>query len=113
MPYCPECRYEYRDGIARCADCDAPLVETLPARSDRMHRPLRLIELYSGPSPEVRILEEALRQEGIPSLVRPVEPLVALVGKLVPAMFSQLLISVEDYEEQRRVIDDCLQFVGR
>ena len=78
-----------------------------------MLRPLRLIELYCGSSPEVRILEEALRQEGIPSLVRPVEPLVALVGKLVPAMFSQLLIAVEDYEEQRRVIDDCLQFVGR
>src|SRR5713226_9516756 len=113
MPYCPECRYEYRDGVTRCADCDALLVEALPSRSDRMLRPLRLIELHCGPSPEVRILEEALRQEGIPSLVRPVEPLVALVGKLVPAMFSQLLIAVEDYEEQRRVIDDCLQFVGR
>ena len=109
MPYCPECHYEYRAGVAECPDCDVKLVEALPSPSNR---PLRLIELYRGRSPEVRILEEALRQEGIPSLVRPVEPLAALVGDLVPAMFSQLLISADDYEERRPVIEDCLQFVG-
>jgi hypothetical protein len=110
MPFCPDCRYEYQDGVSECPDCDAALVEALPSRE---HRPLRLMELYRGRSPEVRILEEALRQEGIPSLVRPVEPLVGLVGDLVPAMFSQLLISSDVYEEHQRVIDDCLQFVGR
>jgi hypothetical protein len=109
MPYCPECRYEYRAGITRCSDCEMPLVEKLPSRRDR---PLRLIELYRGLSPEVHILEEALRQEGIPSLVRAVGPLLALVGDLVPPMFSQLLISADDYEQHRHIIDDCLQFVG-
>ena len=110
MPYCPECRYEYQAGVSECPDCSQFLVEALPTRGDR---PLRLIEIFRGRSPEVRILEEALREEGIPSLVRPVEPLVALVGDLVPAMFSQLLVSVEQYEEHRPLIDDCLQFVGR
>jgi hypothetical protein len=109
MPYCPECRYEYRAGIIRCSDCDMPLVEKLPSSRDR---PLRLIELYRGLTPEVHILEEALRQEGIPSLVRAVGPLVGLVGDLVPPMFSQLLISADDYEQHRYIIDDCLQFVG-
>jgi hypothetical protein len=112
MPYCPDCLYEYRTGLTECPDCHELLVSELPPRGDRPLRPLRLIELYRGRSPEVRILEEALRQEGIPSLVRPVEPLAALVGDLVPPMFSQLLISAEDYEERRPVIDDCLQFVG-
>lgn len=110
MPFCPECHYEHRAGICRCPDCDVLLIEALPARGTRA---LRLIELHCGLSPEVRILEEALRQEGIPSLVRPAEPLVALVGDLVPAMFSQLLISADDYEQLRPTIDDCLQFVGR
>lgn len=112
MPYCPECQYEYRAGIAECPDCCEPLVEALPAGRERASRPLRLVELYRGRSPEVRILEEALRQEGIPSLVRPVEPLAALVGDLVPPMFSQILISADDYEERRREVEDCLQFVG-
>ena len=110
MPYCPECRYEYQKTASECPDCAAPLVEALP---DRGERPLRLIELYRGRTPEVRILEEALRQEGIPSMVRPVEPLAGIVGDLLQAMFSQILISADDYEEHRRLIDDCLQFVGQ
>lgn len=29
MPWCPVCKNEYREGITRCADCDAALVESL------------------------------------------------------------------------------------
>jgi hypothetical protein len=110
MPYCPDCRYEYQDGVSECPDCDAALVEALPSRE---RRPLRLIELFRGRSPEVRILEEALRQEGIPSLVRPIEPSLGLIGDVAPAVASRLLISMEIYERHQPVIDDCLQFVGR
>jgi hypothetical protein len=110
MPYCPDCRYEYQTTVSECPDCAAALVEALP---DRGGRPLRLMELYRGRTPEVQILEEALRQEGIPSLVRPVQPLEGIVGDVALAMFSQLLISADDYEEHRELIDDCLQFVGQ
>src|SRR4051794_28513267 len=110
MPYCPDCRYEYRAGIPECPDCNTRLVEALPSNG---HRPLRLVEVHRGRSPEVRILEEALRQEGIPSLVRPIEPLATLVGDPALSMYSQLLVSTEHYSEHRGLIDDCLQFVGR
>ena len=28
--FCPECSAEYRDGFARCSDCNVPLVSALP-----------------------------------------------------------------------------------
>ena len=31
MPFCPKCRSEYRSGIATCAHCEVPLVESLDA----------------------------------------------------------------------------------
>ena len=30
MPFCPNCRYEYRRGIETCSDCGAQLVDKLP-----------------------------------------------------------------------------------
>src|ERR1051326_8873996 len=103
MPYCPDCRYEYRAGIPECPDCNAGLVDRLPANG---HQPLRLVEVHRGRSPEVQILESALRHEGIPCLVRPVEPLAALVGDVALSMYSQLLVSAEHYEEFRDRIED-------
>lgn len=32
--WCPKCKAQYRDGIAICADCGAPLVEALPVEVD-------------------------------------------------------------------------------
>lgn len=30
MPFCPECKYEYRPDIETCPDCDVKLVDELP-----------------------------------------------------------------------------------
>jgi hypothetical protein len=30
MPYCPKCKYEYRQGIEYCPDCNERLVYSLP-----------------------------------------------------------------------------------
>lgn len=32
--WCPKCKAEYRDGIAVCAECNTPLVESLPIEVD-------------------------------------------------------------------------------
>ena len=33
MPYCPNCKTEYRDGFKKCADCDIELVAELPIQA--------------------------------------------------------------------------------
>ena len=40
MPFCPNCRDEYRPGIVNCADCHTPLVDELPDR----YVPPRLVD---------------------------------------------------------------------
>jgi len=30
MPYCPNCKNEYIQGVAKCADCGTDLVENIP-----------------------------------------------------------------------------------
>ena len=30
MPWCPECKEEYREGVTNCAECGCELVDTLP-----------------------------------------------------------------------------------
>ena len=35
MPWCPECRSEYRDGFFRCADCGARLTNVCPPEKEK------------------------------------------------------------------------------
>jgi hypothetical protein len=109
MPYCPRCRYEYQEGTARCADCGAALVAFLP----ETWRRVKLVELYTGRSLETRMLQETLRQHGIPSLVRAAEPLRGIIGDAALPMFEQLLVAAEDLEARRQEIDECLDFVRK
>lgn len=74
MPFCPNCRDEYDEGYAVCADCGASLVETLPeepkdtppdwdSAMDRI-----FLTSTSGPE-ESAMLSDLLQQNGIRSLV--------------------------------------------
>jgi len=70
MPFCPNCRFEYKEGIEVCPDCGTDLVEELPEEAG----PLETVEfvlLKDLPSRlYAEMLKGALEKEGIACVVK-------------------------------------------
>jgi uncharacterized Zn finger protein (UPF0148 family) len=68
MPFCPNCRFEYKEGMTKCPDCGASLVDKLQEESPQgiNYVPLRTLpsRLYA------QMLQESLKKEGIPSVIK-------------------------------------------
>ena len=60
MPFCPICRYEYREGIEVCPDCDAKLVPKL--EPEHISRSLK--KAYTTNSPAMaEMIQEMLEED--------------------------------------------------
>jgi hypothetical protein len=69
MPYCPNCRFEYKEGLSKCPDCGADLVDQLP-EEEPLENP-NFVPLRNLPSRMyAQMLQEALKSEGIPSMIK-------------------------------------------
>jgi membrane protease YdiL (CAAX protease family) len=64
VPYCPQCRSEYRSGWGRCEDCDLDLVETRPERPP----PENWTEVFRGSAARANAVCGALEAAGIETL---------------------------------------------
>ena len=71
MPWCPECKAEYREGFTRCSDCKADLVEKLdpakPEEKDKKREEWAFLATIEDDR-EIDIIESLLRSYGIPLL---------------------------------------------
>ncbi len=72
MPFCPNCKCEYRPGFVQCSDCDVELVETLSEENEQLNRgKLDLVMLASFPGPvEGQMFQELLESNGIDSMLQ-------------------------------------------
>ena len=69
MPYCPNCRYEYKESIKKCPDCGASLVDKL--KEEESPQNINYVPLRSLPSRlYAEMVQEALKKEGIPSIIK-------------------------------------------
>jgi hypothetical protein len=65
--FCPQCHDEYRDGIARCADCDVALVPEIHAVPEHLSN---LLPLAEEKSPElVAELIDRLEKANVPYVI--------------------------------------------
>jgi hypothetical protein len=75
VPFCPQCREEYRPGFARCADCDVDLVDALPEEpkpeEPRIREHLRALKRVFATSSmaEAEVVRILLRDHGIEAVV--------------------------------------------
>lgn len=67
MPFCPQCRYEYIEGIQECPDCRIGLVAELPAgpAAPPLEGAVHLVTIYSTYDPfEADLVQGRLRGAG-------------------------------------------------
>lgn len=63
--FCPQCRTEYREGFASCADCRVPLVDTLPPEPTLEY--VQLVTVFStGHEGLIALARSILDGAGIP-----------------------------------------------
>ncbi len=73
MPFCPNCKCEYRPGFDIYTECETELVESLSEDDDeqRNRGKLNLVMLASFPDPmQARMFQELLESNGIESIMQ-------------------------------------------
>ena len=70
MPYCPKCHTEYLPGNTRCSDCDIELVDSLPPEEDFDVDTKTVLLCQVNDLSIAGIIEETLKEKGIPCLVK-------------------------------------------
>jgi hypothetical protein len=98
--YCPQCHTEYEPGFTRCADCDAELVEVMPAaKPARRDSTDRLVTVFSTRDPGLAAVAESLLQSA--------DIRFSVSGMLLPypgAFPVDLQVLAGDADEARRIL---------
>lgn len=104
MPFCPECRAEYRAEIRRCPDCDVDLVDSPPQEPEANDaQGLELVELASFPNyPEAEMIQEVLESNGIRTVLRGEADPIGVASGATP---TTLLVEQRDSARAREIYD--------
>jgi hypothetical protein len=111
MPYCPNCRYEYREGVEKCLDCNMKLVDQLPPKPDAGTIDEEFVPIFSArDNEEAEVVKGVLKDAGI-EVIEQAEPsdwrLPGVYG--IPGGPEFLTVPASRAEEARRVIDEALK----
>lgn len=110
MPYCPDCRYEYKHGIEHCPDCGAKLVDELKEENIESidYVPFRSLpsRLYA------EMLKQALENEGIPAIIKGDDVAITLgsYGTTSPVEVT-IWVREKDLERTEQIANQMLDHI--
>ncbi len=105
MPYCPNCSYEYVEGIEVCPECGAQLRPGEPPEEAVPADYVRLITL-SDPSAAL-VFRGTLNEAGIPVIVQthgPTTGLLAVTADDITEDYAVLFVPADRLEEAQRLV---------
>ena len=111
MPFCPNCRFEYKEGLTECPDCGARLVEKLPA--EKPPESPNFVPLRNLPSRMyAQMLKEALENEGIASMIKGDEGIPFRTTTIhIPVSKITIWVPGKDLEKAEEIADQMLDHI--
>ena len=105
MPFCPNCHYEYIEGIEKCPECGARLTQAPPPQEEVPPEYVRLTTL-SDPAAAMA-MQVALQEAGVPVIVQtygPVTGALAAVADDITEDYAVLFVPEDRLEEALRLV---------
>lgn len=107
MPFCPNCRDEYRPGFTWCADCNVELVDELPPEPEEAGEPPVVVyETYS--QPEAEVVRAKLEFFGIPAALSGDLALRGLYSPMGVGTFGaiRILVPADQADHARQILEE-------
>lgn len=111
MPFCPQCRFEYKEGVKECPDCGVSLVGELPEPSPS--EAPNFVPLKNLPSRlYAQMLQEALKNEGIPSMIKGDEGIPLRTTTVhIPVSKITIWVPKKDMHRAEEIADQMLDHI--
>ncbi|MEI7542378.1 MAG: hypothetical protein WCJ94_03905 [bacterium] len=107
--FCPNCLYEYKEGVLKCEDCGADLVAELPAEEDGDLPDIEVSELAEVQNDvEAGALTAMLTASGIYSFVRSnILPHTGInLSFFNKKSYGTIIINKEDLKRGKEILED-------
>src|SRR5947209_18511673 len=120
MPFCPECRHAYPDGVVLCRDCRVELVDSLESLRDHAAREgehgdlgewVSLVPLRDVPDPVIAAMwKGALESQGLHAVVRSraLPGYGQVLQDWTTRAWGTLLVPADELEEAQVVLADFI-----